>query len=592
MIKMGIKKNLKEIRFIPTTMEEVRQHGWDALDVILVTGDTYIDSPHIGAAVIGRVLVSEGFRVGIIAQPDVNSDEDINRLGAPVLFWGVTAGSVDSMIANRTASNKPRRKDDLTPGGENSRRPDRAAIVYANLIRKYFKSTAPIVLGGIEASLRRVSHYDAWTNKVRRSILFDAKADFLIYGMGEKTVVELARALRDKRETRHIRGLCYIDKQPPEPDGSFDKGDLELPGHDIAASDKAQFAQMFSHFYANNDPHTAKRMCQKQDTRYLIHNPPQWPLTPKELDDVYELPYIHDVHPFYAAMGKVKALDTIQFSLTTHRGCFGECRFCAITVHQGRRVISRSQESIVREATLMNGHPRFKGIISNVGGPTANMYAMTCTQIGIRGACFNKSCIFPKPCNLMKINHGPQIALLQALRQIPGIRKVFIGSGLRYDLIVNDDIHGDKYLEEILQHHVSGQMKIAPEHVSGHVLSLMGKPGPDVLEQFLKIFHKVRKRTKTKTYLTYYLMAAHPGCTLSDMQELRKFSQESLKILPEQVQIFTPSPSTYATLMYHTEKDPFTGRKIFVEKTAGGKQKQKAVMDKEKYSYRPKGKKK
>ena len=580
------------IQFIPTTREEVSKIGWDRLDIILVTGDTYIDSPHIGAAVIGRILLSEGFRVGIIAQPDADSDKDIMRLGEPVLFWGVTAGSVDSMIANKTASNKPRRKDDLTPGGENCRRPNRATIAYTNLIRRFFKHTVPIVLGGIEASLRRVSHFDAWTKNIRRSILFDAKADYLLYGMAERSIVELAQAFRDNQDPNRIRGLCYIDSQVPINDGSFGKEDLQLPGHEVVVSDKDQFARMFLLFYNNADPHTAKRLYQQQDTRYLIHNPPQWPMTVKELDAVYELPYAHEVHPFYGDMGKVTALDTIRFSLTTHRGCFGECRFCAIAVHQGREVISRSKSSLVREATTMTAHPRFRGIISNVGGPTANMYAMTCNRISTKGACSNKSCLFPKPCGSLKIDHGPQISMLRALRKISGIRKVFLGSGLRHDLIVLDKHNGQKYLEEILLHHASGQLKIAPEHVTDKVLELMGKPGQDILEQFLKIYERIQERSDKKIFLTYYLMAAHPGCTVTHMNDLRDFSLKRLKILPEQVQIFTPSPSTHSTLMYHVEKEPFSGGKIFVEKTLAGKQKQKAVMEKEQHLHRSHGRKK
>ncbi|MBU4318614.1 MAG: YgiQ family radical SAM protein [Proteobacteria bacterium] len=569
--------------FIPTTRQEMDRLGWDCPDIILVTGDTYIDSPHIGAAVIGRVLLDAGYRVGIIAQPDMDQDQDITRLGEPLLFWGVTGGSVDSMIANKTASNKPRRKDDLTPGGQNTRRPDRAAIAYSNLIRRYFKNTVPIVLGGIEASLRRVSHYDAWSNNIRRSILFDAKADVLVYGMGEKTILELAEGLRGKKDYRHVRGLCYIDSQPPGDDGFFNQGDMELPGHTVAASDKEQFARMFSAFYANNDPRTAKRLYQQQDTRYLIHNPPQWPLTQEELDGVFELPYVHEVHPYYAAMGKVSALDTIQFSLTTHRGCFGECRFCAIAVHQGRQVISRTKASLVREAVSYASHQQFKGIISNVGGPTANMYAMTCNRIATKGACSNKSCLFPTPCRSLQKDHGPQIQLFRALGRIPGVRKAFLGSGLRHDLVVADEVNGQSYLEEVLRNHASGQLKIAPEHVADEVLALMGKPGQNVLEHFLKMFESIQKKSGEKIFLTYYLMAAHPGCTLSHMNDLRAYSLKRLKMLPEQVQIFTPSPSTYATLMYHTEKDPFSGRPIPVEKNAGGKEKQKAVMNKQKH---------
>jgi uncharacterized radical SAM protein YgiQ len=573
-------------RFIPTTREDMQAQGWEELDIILVSGDTYIDAPQIGVAVIGRILLDAGYRVGIIAQPDIKTDADIARLGEPTLFWGVTAGSVDAMIANHTSTNRPRRMDDLTPGGRNDRRPDRATIVYANLIRRHFKNTARIVLGGIEASLRRISHYDAWTDRIRRAILFDAKADYLVYGMAEKSVLELAGALDRQQDPRFIRGLCYIDSAPPTDDGLFPGEDIQLPDHSDVQEDKQRFARMFSLFYANADPHMARRLYQKQDTRYLIHNPPQRPLSTEELDRVYELPYVYEPHPYYARMGKIAAMDTLRYSLTSHRGCFGECRFCAIAVHQGRQVISRSQASLIREATAMTLQPGFKGIISNVGGPTANMYAMTCERMTSKGACPRKGCLFPRRCTSMKIDHGPQIELLAALRRVKGVRKVFIGSGLRHDLIVADTTNGRQYLDTVVRHHASGQLKIAPEHVSPHVLDLMGKPGEDILEQFHHMFNRAQQKSKLKIFLTYYLMAAHPGCTMEDMRSLRGYALGKIKTLPEQVQIFTPSPSTYATLMYHTETDPFSGRKIMVEKTLRSKQDQKAVVQKKSKSGR------
>lgn len=566
--------------FIPTTAQEVHSLGWKHLDVILVTGDTYIDASHIGVAVIGRVLSSAGYRVGIIAQPDTHSDRDIARLGEPRLFWGVTAGCIDSMIANYTASAKRRKSDDLTPGGLNTKRPDRAVIIYSNLIRRFFKQTRPIVVGGIEASLRRISHYDAWSDSVRRSILFDAKADVLIYGMAEQSILELAQRFKRQEDIRSIRGICYISRQFPEAEPDFAGPDIELPDHDNVSRDKELFSRMFKTFYENADPLTAKRLCQRQDTRYLVHNPPQLPLAGDALDRIYELPYARDVHPFYKKQGRVAALDTIRFSLTTHRGCYGECRFCAITVHQGRHVVSRSEASLLREATTFTTHPDFKGIIADVGGATANMYGIECDRKRIRGACPDKGCVFPKPCKHLPVHHGRQIQLLRALRSLPGVRKVFIGSGIRYDLILDDHDAGALYLEEILRHHVSGQLKIAPEHVQDHILELMGKPGPERLEAFIRLFDEFRPRSPQKLFLTYYLMAAHPGCTLEDMHKLRTFAIRTLRLLPEQVQIFTPSPSTYATLMYYTETNPFSGQKIFVEKNAVNKQKQKAIFKK------------
>ncbi len=548
------------------------------MDVILVTGDTYVDSPHMGVAVIGRVLMDEGYRVGIIAQPDIHSHGDITRLGAPELFWGVTAGAVDSLVANYTASGKRRKRDDLTPGGVNSQRPDRAVIIYSNLIRRYFKNQPYIILGGIEASLRRISHYDAGSNRVRRSILFDAKADVLVYGMGESSVVALAQKRREGLSLRGIRGICYISRDIPTPDSQFPSPDLVLPPHDDVLKDLGQFARMFKAFYENADPITSKRLYQKQDTRYLVQNPPALPLSQQALDRVYELPYARDIHPFYGKKGKVLALDTIRFSLTTHRGCYGECRFCAITVHQGRHVSSRSEASILREARGFLKHPRFKGIISNVGGATANMYGFECGLKKKQGACKDKGCLFPEPCKDLPVHHGRQMHLLKALSQLDGVRKVFVGSGIRYDLILGDRKMGRKYLEEILRHHVSGQLKIAPEHVSGAVLNLMGKPGGQGLEKFVGLFDGLKRKIGGKFFLTYYLMAAHPGCTMGHMHALRKFATKTLHLLPEQVQIFTPTPATYSTLMYYTKRDPFTGQKIFVEKNLKGKEAQKRVI--------------
>ena len=564
--------------FIPTTRKEISDLGWDAPDVILVTGDTYVDSPHMGVAVVGRVLMDEGFRVGIIAQPDVQGGGDITRLGSPKLFWGVTAGAVDSLVANYTASGKRRKRDDLTPGGVNSQRPDRAVIIYSNLIRRYFKNHAFIVLGGIEASLRRISHYDAWSNKVRRSILFDAKADVLVYGMGESSVVALAQKRREDLPITGIRGICYISRDVPSPDSQFPSPDLVLPPHNDVSKDQDQFTSMFKAFYENADPVSGRRLYQKQDTRYLVQNSPALPLPPNALDRIYELPYARDIHPFYGEKGKVLALDTIRFSLTTHRGRYGECRFCAITVHQGRHVSSRSEGSILREAVRFLKHPRFKGIISNVGGATSNMYGIECRLKKKQGACKDRGCLFPEPCKHLPVHHGRQMHLLKALSQLDGVRKVFVGSGIRYDLILHDRKMGRHYLGEILRHHVSGQLKIAPEHVSGAVLNLMGKPGGQGLENFVGLFNGLKRKIGGNVFLTYYLMAAHPGCTIDHMQALRKFATKTLHLLPEQVQIFTPTPATYSTLMYYTNRDPFTGQKIFVEKKLKGKEAQKQII--------------
>jgi uncharacterized radical SAM protein YgiQ len=559
--------------FLPTTREEIVELGWDNLDIILVTGDSYIDSPFIGVAVIGKVLLHAGYRVGIIAQPDTSSDRDIGRLGEPQLFWGVTGGCIDSMVANRTASGKRRKSDDYTPGGINNRRPDRATIIYSNLIRRYFKGTRPIVLGGIEASLRRIAHYDFWSNRVRKSILFDAKADYLLYGMAERPVVELADCLRDGKETHGIRGICYISKTVPN-------GALELPSFQESAEDKAAFTTMFHTFYRNNDPATALPLAQKYDTRYLIQNPPAHNPSTSELDAVYNLNYERDLHPYYGRHGKVKALETIRFSLSTHRGCYGECSFCAIAVHQGRAVTSRSRKSIISEARQLAKHPLFKGTIHDVGGPTANMYGIDCNRMETKGCCTEKSCISPDVCPALHNNHGEQIALLRELRSIKGVKKVVVASGIRHDMILADKKNGARYLEEVVRHHVSGQMKIAPEHTEAHVLEKMNKPGTDTLLKFRELFYKTTERAGLKQFLTYYLIAAHPGCSLADMERLRAFCKQELRLLPEQVQLFTPTPSTYATLMYWSERDPFTGKPCFVEKDAGGREKQKSVVTK------------
>ena len=564
--------------FIPTTKKELVKLGWHQVDVILVSGDTYIDAPHIGVVVMGKILIQAGFRVGLIAQPTIDHKKEITRLGEPVLFWGVTSGCVDSMVANYTAAGKRRKRDDLTPGGDNTLRPDRAVIVYTNLIRRYFKSTKPIVLGGIEASLRRISHYDAWSKSVRRSILFDAKADVLVYGMAEKAILELAHCLKKDQEIHSIRGICYISRQVPKPTQHFPESITFLPDHQAVQKDPSQFIQMFRRFYANTDPLTAKRLCQKQDTRYVIQNPPQPYVTQKELDQIHALPFARMVHPFYRQNGPVKALETIQFSLISHRGCLGECRFCAITVHQGRKVISRSEPSILEEAAGFTSHPDFKGIISDVGGPTANMYALKCQRKSTSNGCPHKNCLYPDTCQKLSVDHLPQINLLQALRKLTGIRKVFIASGLRYDLILADKRSGARYIEEILRHHVSGQLKIAPEHSQKRVLDLMGKPDTSQLKDFIALFETLKRTTRRNVFLTYYLMAAHPGCTLDDMQALKRFARKELRLLPEQVQIFTPTPSTWATVMYHTAVDPFTDRSLFVEKNPSKKIRHKAIL--------------
>lgn len=557
--------------FLPATKNEMEQRGWTSPDVILITGDAYIDSPYSGISLIGRSLEAEGFKVAVIAQPDISSEKDITRLGEPRLFWGVTSGSVDSMISNYTATGKKRKSDDFTPGGINNRRPDRAVIVYSNLVRKYFRNTRPIILGGIEASLRRISHYDFWSNQVRRSILFDAKADILVYGMGEKTVVELAHAIDTGNEWRNTRGICYASGEMP-PDY------IILPPHEEVRDSKKSFTEMFRTLYENSDPLTASGLCQKQDSRYLVQNPPQFTFSSDELDRIHDLHYERDAHPLCKSGGNIKALDTIRFSIPTHRGCYGECSFCAISVHQGRTVRWRSAESILKEAGEISRIRDFRGTILDVGGPTANMYGFECGLKAEKGPCKSKKCLFPRVCKNLKVNHKPQTELLKRINSVPGVKNVFVASGIRYDLILADRQNGIAYLERIIKKHTSGQMKIAPEHISAHLLELMGKPDEKTLLEFKKLFDSTTKKLNIERYLTYYIMAAHPGCTMDDMKKLRDFSLKNLKVLPRQVQVFTPAPGTWSGVMYHTEINPFTGERIFVEKGQIEKDKQKEII--------------
>ncbi|MEW6335245.1 MAG: YgiQ family radical SAM protein, partial [Thermodesulfobacteriota bacterium] len=511
-----------------------------------------------------------GYRVGIIAQPEADTD-DIARLGEPALFWGVTGGCIDSMVANRTASGKRRSRDDFTAGGMNTRRPDRAVIVYANLIRRRFGRNRPIVLGGIEASLRRIAHYDAWSNRVRRSILIDAQADLLVYGMGEKTVLELAARIKGGRSVSDLRGLCAIapEKVP---------GILELPSYEAAAADPAAFSEMFLGFYRNQDHRTAQAFCQRQDARWIIHNPPMPPLSEAEMDEVHGMDFERDVHPHDRSRGPVRALETIRFSLPTHRGCYGECHFCAIAVHEGGTVSSRSEASILREAERLTALPGFKGYILDVGGPTANMYGFECGKKRLRGACPEKRCLHPAVCPSLRPDHGRQRSLLRKLRQIPGVRGAFVASGIRYDLVLADRKEGIPYLRDLVRHHLSGQMKIAPEHSEERVLACMGKPGRRGLVEFRDRFRRLTAEADKEQFLTYYLIAAHPGCTAADMEALRRFAQRELAIHPRQVQIFTPTPSTISTLMYHTKRDPFSNRPLFVEQSAAGRERQKKIL--------------
>ncbi|WP_428739392.1 YgiQ family radical SAM protein [Sulfurimonas sp.] len=558
--------------FLPTTKEDMQERGWEQCDVILVSGDAYIDSPFIGIAVVGRMLERMGYRVGIIGQPDVKSDKDIKRLGEPRLYWGVSGGSVDSMVSNYTATKKFRNSDDYTPGGVNNKRPDRAVLVYTNLIRQHFKDTAPIVLGGIEASLRRITHYDYWQNRLKKPVLFDSKADVLVYGMGEIAIEQLTHAIDEGRDYKDIRGLCYIAKEPKHEY-------IQLPSHQECLDNKEKYIDMFDHFYDNNDPISANGLCEEVDGRYLIQNPPCDYLNEEEMDANANLPFTRELHPYHAKEGKVKCLETIKFSIMTHHGCWGECNFCAIGVHQGRTIRTRSEQNILSEVKDFNKYKEYKGIISDLGGPTANMYGYECNKKLKLGTCDHQRCVDASHlCKSMKVDHSRNINLLRQVRQVEGVRKAFVASGVRYDLINADKKHGYSYLKEMVKHHISGQMKVAPEHTQQHVLELMGKPGKQELIDFKKMYDKLNKEEGKKQFLTYYLIAAHPGCSDKDMHELKRFTHDELQMNPEQAQVFTPTPGTYSAVMYYTEMDPITRKKIFVEKDMRRKEKQKEIV--------------
>ena len=553
--------------FLPTTKEEINKLNWDKPDIILISGDVYIDSPFNGSAVIGNWLTIHGFKVAIIAQPNINTN-DIARLGEPALYWGISAGAMDSLVANYTATEKFRNEDDLTPGGINNKRPDRACLVYTNLIRRYFKKTKPIILGGIEASLRRVVHYDIKDKKLRRSLLFDAKADILAYGMAEQTMLELSYALRDNKDYRDIKGLCYISKEPKA-------GYIDIPSFEDCVLDKNLFREMFKTFYDNSAYVNSKGLNQKHDTRYLIHNPSQDLLTQEELDKIYDMDFTREVHPYYANQGNVKAQETIKFSVVSHRGCCGECSFCAIAVHQGKSVISRSKESITREIDKLVQKNDFKGYIFDIGGPTGNMYKIGCKIHGITGKCKNKRCLYPTVCENIIFSHDKQIDLLSEVAKNNKIKKVFVSSGIRHDLIMADKQNGKKYLEYISNNNISGQLKIAPEHTSDNVLESMGKPKQNIFLEFMDEFKKIN--LTLNQFLTCYFMVDHPGCSIYDTEDLLLFINHNLKFGPEQVQVFTPTPSTFSTLMYYTEQD-LNGKDIFVEKDRNARMKQKLII--------------
>ena len=550
---------LLQPRFLPMTEKEGTKLGIGQFDVILVTGDAYVDHPSFGTALIGRVLWDAGFSVGIIAQPDWRDPDDFAKLGKPRLFFGISSGNVDSMVNNYTPAQKVRNDDVYSPGGKGMGRPDRATTVYTDRLHALFPGT-PLVIGGIEASLRRFAHYDYWSDSVRHAILADAPADLLVFGMAEKQVVAIARTLSRGEPVgslRNISGTCY--RMPlSEWRGSGHEGYVVLPSFSEVSADKLAYARAFSLHYREQDPIRGRPVTQVHPKTVIIQNPPAKPLTTDELDHIYELPFSRRAHPSYRQ--PVPALEPVRFSITSHRGCFGACSFCALTHHQGRVVQSRSPDSIVREVERMAKMPGFKGIVQDVGGPTANMYGLSCRQWRTRGTCPDRHCTTSCP-NLVT-SHAQQVELLRRLRKIPGVKHVFVSSGIRYDLVLADE---SGYLAELCNHHVSGHLKVAPEHISPALTALMNKPSGEVFEAFRGQFEALQQGKAKRQYILPYFMSGHPGCTVTDMIDLAEYIRDS-ELYTEQVQDFTPTPMSISTCMYYTGLDPFTLRPVHVPK--------------------------
>ncbi len=559
--------------FLPVTPEDMKKRGWSECDFVYITGDGYVDHPSFGTAIISRVLESKGFKVGLIPQPNWRDDSSVKILGRPKLGFLISSGNMDSMVNHYTVNKRKRRSDAYTPGGEIGRRPDRACIVYGSMVRRLFPDV-PIIMGGIEASLRRFAHYDYWSDTVKRSILIDSGADIISYGMGERSITELAEALRDgtlPEKLPFIRGIVYKSRICPE--GS---DILTIPDFKSVSEDKTKYEEAFMAQYNNSDPYTAKRLVQPHGKKeFIISNPPSLPLTEKEMDEVYALPYMRDEHPLGKKMGHISAFDEVRFSITSQRGCFGSCNFCALTFHQGRIIRARSKDSVIREAEGFLKDKAFKGYIHDVGGPTANFRHPSCRKQLKNGTCKDKRCLFPKPCESLDRDQDEYADLLKELGNIPGIKKVFVRSGIRFDYLLLDK--KEKLLRQLVRENISGQLKVAPEHVSDNVLKYMGKPGHDVYRRFLKRYKEVCKEEGKDQYVIPYLMSSHPGSTVDDAIELLEYLVES-GFTPEQVQDFYPTPSTLSTCMYYTERDPFTKEHIYVAKTPEEKKIQRALM--------------
>ncbi len=559
--------------FLPVCKEDMKKRGWDEVDFVYVCGDAYVDHSSFGAAIITRVLESRGYKIGFIAQPDWKDDNSICVFGRPRLGFIVSAGNMDSMVNHYTVSKKRRSQDAYTPGGVTGKRPDYATIVYSNLIRKVYKQI-PIIIGGIETSLRRLAHYDYWSDSLKHSILVDSQANIAVYGMGELPIVEIAEALDsgiDVQDITFINGTVYKAKSL---ESVYDA--VALPSYDEMKADKRKYAESFYIQYCNTDHITAKRLVEKyNDHMYIVQNPSARPLTEIEMDDVYALPYMRAYHPSYEKLGGVPALSEIKYSLTSNRGCFGGCNFCALTFHQGRVLQTRSHESIIKEAELMTGEKDFKGYIHDVGGPTANFRHRACEKQIEKGVCTGKQCLFPKPCPNLKVDHSDYLSLLRELRNLPNVKKVFVRSGIRFDYLMADK--DNTFIKELCKYHISGQLRVAPEHIADEVLSMMGKPQNSVYEAFVRRYQKVNKKTGKEQFLVPYLMSSHPGSTLESAVKLAEYLRD-LGYMPEQVQDFYPTPSTISTCMYYTGVDPRNMEKVYVPVNPHEKAMQRALM--------------
>ncbi|MBE6852340.1 MAG: YgiQ family radical SAM protein [Ruminococcus sp.] len=550
----------------------MEERGIDQLDFILVTGDSYVDHPSFGISIISRILEAEGYEVGIIAQPDWKNERDFKKLGVPKYAFLVTAGNIDSMVAHYTAAKRKRSDDAYTAGGKAGKRPDRAVTVYCNCIRKIF-GDIPIAIGGLEASLRRFAHYDYWDDDVRPSVLVDSGADILMYGMSEHQIVEIANALRQGKkinELTDIRGICYLTDPINTPYGA-----AECPSFEQVRENKKAYAKACRIQYDQQDEVYGKTVIQRHGKKMLVQTPPAYSLTTEEMDYVYSLPYARAYHPSYEKEGGVPGIEEVEFSITHNRGCFGNCNFCSIALHQGRKISKRSEESVLKEAELLTKMPGFKGYIHDVGGPTANFRNPSCRKQIKSGLCMGKKCLAPEPCKALEVDHTEYLGILRKLRRIKGVKRVFIRSGIRYDYLIKDE--NDEFMKELIKYHVSGQLKVAPEHCSSVVLDKMGKPHIEAYREFQKKFYDITKGINKEQYLIPYLMSSHPGSTLKEAIELSLFLKEH-KIRPEQVQDFYPTPGTISTCMFHTELDPYTMEPVYVPKTAEEKAMQRALL--------------